>query len=67
MYVCVFLMVLSHEINLVYGDPWVNEGPETFAGPQDADTWEKPNTVKIVREALKNKNAKLQTLSEQWP
>ena len=46
-------MVLSHKINLVHGDPWVYEGPETFAGHQDAETGEKPNTVKIVREALK--------------
>ena len=61
-------MVLSHKINLFHVDPWVYEGPETFAGHIDLETWEKPNTVKIVREALqKIKSAKLQTLSEQWP
>ena len=45
-------MVLSHKINLVHGDAWVSEGPTTFPDYQDAETWEEPNTVKIVRHAF---------------
>ena len=36
----------------VPGDAWLSGGPPTFPDHQDAETWEEPNKVKIVRDAF---------------